>query len=103
MTQIRVRTQVGENREIRVRLPDDVPIGMVDVIIEYLTLPKSETELTREQVRRRLDETGVLMYFTLPQDAVELSEEEAERLAHLLTNPERSSLDYINQDREDRV
>ena len=97
--------EVDEHHRLIVDVPDDVPAGRVEVSLRVPAEPPvaSERELTRDEVRAKLRAAGLLFEGKVaPPDAVELSEEELETLAQRLTGP-RPMLDYINEDREERI
>ncbi len=104
MSQIKLKAEIDERREIHIQLPKNVPIGTIDLTIEYHDPAEKQPAMTREEIRRRLLEGGVLStHRYAPENAVELSTEEAERIGRLIANPARSTWDYINEDREDRI
>ncbi len=71
--------EVGADRRLTVELPENVPIGRVKITVE------SEPALTREELRARLQEAGLLSNGPiLDESAVRLDEEERHRIAELL-------------------
>lgn len=105
MTLIRIKVVIEEDRQLHIALPDDMPLGPAEVIVESsATGPEitSGHELTREQWRERFAAAGLLSTGSYaPPDAKPLSEEEREELAQLYSG-EPSVSDMIIEDRRDR-
>ena len=103
---ITVTAIVDEKRRIMIDLPDDIPVGPVQLTIQPLTTDetaRSGDGLTREEARARLIAAGLLTpgIKYAPDDAVELTPEEEEELGRVLAG-HRPVEDDINADREER-
>jgi len=109
MNTITITVTVDESRHLIV--PDDVPPGRFKLTFELITngepselengQPVTADTLTPEESRRRLKEAGLLVEFDVPPDAVELSPTEREHLWQIIAGG-KNSLDYVNEDREER-
>lgn len=99
---ITVTVIVDEKRRITVDLPEEVPLGKVNLTIQATTAEDTESgERTHEQIRDKLIAAGLLSSDVryAPDDAVELSPEERQRLGRLFA----PLSEQIIEDREDRV
>ncbi len=104
MEAITIRAIVDEKRRIMIDVPDEIPVGRIEVTIRALPENGDEGgEITREEARARLIAAGLLTpgIKYAPDDAVELSPEEEEELGRKLAG-DRPMADYINEDREER-
>lgn len=101
MLPITMTATVDENHRLTLDLPEDIPAGEVEVIIRQL--PASQTnEMTRDELHEKLRAAGLLMEGPFaPPDAEELSPEERQRIGQL-AGKGRSTLELINEDREER-
>lgn len=104
MQPIMLTTVVDEKRRIMIDLPEDVPLGEVEVelVIRPLASEVPPDPITREWVQARLRAAGLLAEDDYEDDEIEeLSPEEEERLGKLLAEP-RSVDELIYEDREER-
>ena len=104
---ITVTAIVDEKRRIMIDLPDDIPVGPVELTIHPLATdetPRSGDDLTREEARARLIAAGLLTpgIKYAPDDAVELTPEEEEELGRVLAG-HRPMSDLIDEDRAERI
>jgi hypothetical protein len=91
---------VDEKRRIMIDLPDDLPVGPIELVIRPLTA-KGDHKMTREEIRARLIAAGHLSNLSTSPDALDVSQDERFRLASLLTN-QRPISETIIEDREER-
>ena len=102
MQQITISAVVDKDRRLALILPDDAPIGPVEITIRAAgsaPIVIDPDALTREQVREKLREAGLLSEMKLDVDNPEhLSPEEADRLARLFSGP-RPIEELIDEDR----
>lgn len=97
VTPITFQAEVDQSR--RLTLPDDVPLGPVEVIIRPLAATFDDE---REAFRAKLRALGLLAEGPFaPPDAVELSEVEREAIGRLFIG-QRSMDALIDEDRRDR-
>ena len=88
MATVTVQAILGEDRQLHITLPEDIPAGPVEVTITS-TAPREQSvapgaELTREQLRALLAEAGALSTKRYaPPDASPLTDEEREALGTL--------------------
>jgi hypothetical protein len=94
---------VDEKRRIMIDLPDDLPVGLIELVVRPLT-PDNQHEMTREEMRARLIAAGLMTADVkyVSDDVEELSSEERERIGSILASAGSLS-ELIIQDREDRV
>ncbi len=95
---------VDEKRRIMIDLPDDLPLGQIELVIRPLT-SNGDHEMTREEIRARLIAAGLVTPDAkyAPDDAEELSFEERERIGKAIAADGLSLSELIIQEREDRV
>ncbi len=100
MKTVTLRATVDEERQLRVDVPAEIPIGPVELVIRSLAdAPSEGTGLTRETARAKLAALGLLgagQY--APPDAVPLSAEERERIGQLFAGIEPLAA-LIDEDR----
>lgn len=103
MTSITLTATVTQDRHLELDLPDDVPLGPIELVIKPLIVkPVVEPELTRDEIRARLQAAGLLEEGRYaPVDAVPLSNEEREELGRMPAAPQLIS-DLIAEDRGPR-
>ena len=109
MVTIRLSATVGADRKLVLQLPEEIPAG--DVEIEIRAAEKSPEARkpyeipynpAREAARAKLRAAGILSESTrAPEGTVPLSVEERMKLGTLPPDS-KSSLELINEDREDR-
>jgi hypothetical protein len=81
MVAIRLSAIVGEDRQVVVQLPDDTPLGTVELEVRLLETPALDQ---REELRAQLMAVGLLATFDdLDDDAEYISDEELEELVTL--------------------
>ena len=85
MKTVTLRATVDEERQLRVDVPAEIPIGPVELVIRSLAdAPPKGTELTRETARAKLAARGLLAAGQYaPPDAAPLSTEERELIGRL--------------------
>jgi len=94
---------VDEKRRIMIDLPDDLPLGVVELeVFIHPIRPDNEAPnpITIEWVRAKLKLEGLLAEDEF-SEAEELTPEEEERLGHLL-QAGTSAADLVYEDREER-
>jgi hypothetical protein len=93
---------VDEKRRIMIDLPDDLPLGPIELVIRPLSDDKHE--MTREEMRARLIAAGLMKSNVkyAPDNAEELSPEDRERIGKALASAGPLS-ELIIHEREDRV
>jgi hypothetical protein len=105
MTSVTIKAVVDEERQLHIALPEDMPLGPVEVTITPIAIVPElapGAEPTREQLRALLGAEGTLSAARFaPPDARPLSEEEREELAQLFAG-EPSISDMIIADRRER-
>ena len=100
MQSIVLTAVVDEKRRIMIDLPDDLPVGPIELVIRPLTA-NGDHEMTREEMRARLIAAGHRSNLSLSPDALDVSEEERLRIADLLAH-QRPLSESIIEDREER-
>jgi hypothetical protein len=105
METIKVKTIIDEKRRIMIDLPDDVPLGEVELemnIRRVGAVPDEPPEIiTREWVRAKLKAAGLLAEDEFFPEAEEVSEEELERLGRVFAADGPIS-ELVDEDREER-
>jgi hypothetical protein len=105
MKPITLTTTIDENHRLVIDVPEDMPVGEVEVTITPKSVspaPARDT-LTHEEIRPKLLAAGLLTLTPVaPPDAEELSEAEEEALAQRISGG-RSFAEYIDEDREERL
>lgn len=109
MQSIKITAMVDAKRRIMIDLPEEVPVGRVEITVRPGPIGEKEEptiespSLTREEARAKLIAAGLLdpNAHYAPDDAEELSEEEEEELARRVAGG-RPAEDYVNEDREER-
>ncbi len=100
MKSVTLRATVDEERQLRVDVPAEIPIGPVELVIRsFADAPSEGAELTRETARAKLaarELLGARRY--APPDAVPLSAEERERIGRLFAGDEPLAT-LIDEDR----
>jgi hypothetical protein len=103
---IRLSGLIGEDRQLKVTLPDEIPSGPVELTI---LVPESHTTSTHtdqlDLLRRRLEAHGHIQGVRLPTPTVNPTLLTDKQLMELGTLPPHAkpSHELINEDREDRV
>lgn len=101
METLTLSAHIGEDRRVVIHLPDDTPIGDVELVIHVV--PRSETTVNvdRETIRAKLLAANFLVTsHHAPAGAHDLSQDEIFELGRPAPDG-RSSLYYINEDRGD--
>ncbi len=106
MTIIRLSAVVNEKHELIVTLPDDVPVGPVELVLQPVAAPnEAEEPLTeRERIRAQLMAAGVLVKpedMHIPDDLEYVSDEELLEIGILPEGAPRSD-QLIDEDRGPR-
>lgn len=93
---VTIQAEVGENRTLTIKLPRDMPIGPVEVVIRPLAAGPAEE---REQIKAALRAVGALSEetYALP-DTEAMTDEELEVLSRSLAG-KPSVDDMLNEDR----
>lgn len=105
MVEVTIKAIVEEDRRLHLALPEDMPVGPVEVTVR--SVPEAPVitpgaELTRDQARAILAAAGLLSTGRIaPPDAVRLTDEEREELA-LLFGGEPDMATLIAQDRDEQ-
>ncbi len=105
MESITITAIMDEKCRIMIDVPDEIPVGRIEVTIWALPANGDEGDgITREEARARLIAAGLLTpgIKYAPDDAVELSPEERERIGSLFAKGKPIS-ELIDEDKEDRV
>ena len=104
MNPIVLVAEVDEKRRIMIDLPDDVPVGRVELVIRPLesSADAPSDKLTREQIRAKLIAAGHVSNLRKHPEAKELSPEERDRIGKKLAEGGALSQQIID-DREDRI
>src|SRR3712207_1551351 len=97
---ITLNAVVGEERQITIQLPEDMPLGPVEVTVTPQAMSDTEIpELTRETARQKLAEAGFLSALSYaPPDTTALTSEEREHIGGLFASTEPLST-IIDADR----
>lgn len=98
---ITIHTEVPASRRVTLTLPDDMPLGPIEVVVRPLLREQAHTEaaeLTRDEITKRLRAAGLLWEFKAPPDAVDHSPEEIMRVGALFVG-DRPSHELIDEDR----
>src|SRR5262245_6175645 len=106
MEPIILTTIVDEKRRVMIDLPDDVPLGEIQLEVTVRPVAGAESEqppqpITREWVRAKLKAAGLLAEDEEFPEAEEMTEEEEERLGRMAAS-DRPVEDYVDEDREER-
>jgi len=100
MVAVKLSAVVGEDRQLVIHVPDEVPLGPVELVIQSTQeAPISSSNPAREAARIKLLAAGVLLtHIEVPEDAVPLTLEERLRIGTM--PPEaRPSEELIDEDR----
>ena len=102
MDAIRLSAVVGEDRRLVIDLPEDTPLGPVDVVIKpHVTPEPLPVNPAREAARAKLLAAGKLALpadMGIPDDLEYISDEELEELGHMAPGS-RPSEDLVSEDR----
>ncbi len=100
MVAVKLSVYVGEDRNVTIKFPDEVPVGQVDLIVQIPSEP-AETEVNpeRERLRAKLLAAGaILTHVDVPPGASRLSVADRMRLGTMPPGTP-TTLDLINEDR----
>ncbi len=100
---IRIKTTIGEDRRLVIDLPDDTPVGPVELVIQPTEEAPQITSatLTREEARAKLLAAGALVtWVKAPPGTVALTPEERMRIGQLPPDA-RPSHELVDEDRGD--
>ncbi len=102
MVAIKLTATIGEDRRLVIDLPENTPLGEVDVEIEVKSTSErvgalDSSRLTPERAREMMQQAGVLSHYAIP-DIQPLSENEMLALG-TPAKDSPSTLDLINEDR----
>ena len=105
MTAIRLSGVVNENHELIVTLPDDIPVGPVELLLQPLAIPEAEESVSeRERIHTKLMAAGLIVK---PEDlgispsVKPLSLEERLKIGQMPVGA-RPVEDLVDEDRGDR-
>jgi hypothetical protein len=99
MVAVKLSAVVGEDRQLVIQVPDEVPLGPVELVIQPQDLPAPSSNPAREAARAKLLAAGVLLtHIEVPEDAVPLTLEERLRIGKMPPGA-RSSEELIDEDR----
>lgn len=99
METLTLSAHVGEDRRVVIHLPDDTPIGDVELVIHVIPRPDTSKNVERESVKAKLLAANFLVTSNhAPEGAGDLSPDKIFELGKPAPDG-RSSLDYINEDR----
>lgn len=102
MTAIRLSAVVNEKHELIVTLPDDVPVGPVELLLQPIL--SSETANERETILAQLKSSGILVKpedMHIPSDLEYVSDEELLEIGILPEDAPRTD-QLIAEDRGSR-
>jgi hypothetical protein len=103
MAAIRLSALVTEDRQLIVQIPEDIPAGPVELVIQVLEAPTSTAVINpaREAARAKLAAAGMLSHtHRLPDGMIPPTEEEMLK-AGILPPGARPSEELINEIREE--
>lgn len=99
METLTLSAHVGEDRRVVIHLPDDTPIGDVELVIRVIPRLETMANVERETIRAKLLAANLLVTsHHAPESAGDLSQDKIFELGKPAPDG-RSSLDYINEDR----
>jgi hypothetical protein len=103
MASITLTATVTEDRHLELDLPEDVPIGPVELTIKPLvSLPEAETNPRREELRAKFIAAGLMSPEPYADpDTVPLSDDELDQIGRLFAGSRLMS-DLIDEDRGPR-
>ncbi|MCC7452191.1 MAG: hypothetical protein IT324_32625 [Anaerolineae bacterium] len=106
MDAVKLTVTVNEDRRVVIDLPADMPIDPAEIVVRSFEQPAEQSQRNipsnpaREAARAKLLAAGFLVTdIHPPEGTVPLTPEEDKRLSALLSDPNRSALDLINEDR----
>jgi hypothetical protein len=100
MVAVKLSAVVGEDRQLVIHVPDEVPLGPVELVIQSAQKsPVSSSNPARDAARAKLLAAGILRtHVDVPEDAVPLTLEQRLRIGKM--PPEaRPSEELIDEDR----
>jgi hypothetical protein len=100
MVAVKLSVYVGEDRNVTIKFPDEVPVGQVDLIVQVPSeTVKSGANPDRERLRTKLLAAGaILTHVDVPPGAKRLSVADRMRLGTMPPGTP-TALDLINEDR----
>ncbi len=102
---ITLRATISKDRRLIVELPDDIPVGPVELVIRPLRQKApAASSLAREGIRAQLRAAGLLLEGPFaPPGILPLSDEELEALRRRLPRGARTADAMIDEDRQERI
>jgi hypothetical protein len=100
MVAVKLSAVVGEDRQLVIHVPDEVPLGPVELVIQSTQVqPVTSPNSVREAARAKLMAAGILLtHVEVPEDAVPLTLEERRRIGKMPPGS-RLSEELIDEDR----
>ncbi len=100
MVAVMLSVYVGEDRNVTIKFPDEVPVGQVDLIVQVPSQPTEVAENPeRERLRAKLLAAGaILTHVDVPPGAKSLTVEERMRIGKMPPGA-RPSEALIDEDR----
>lgn len=102
MVAIKLSAIVGEDRQLNIKLPDDIPAGPIELVIRPAAVPPSvDPTSEREVVRAKLMAAGILATpeeLGVPENIQPVSDKEIEQLGKMPPGA-RPSEELIDEDR----
>lgn len=100
MVAVKLSVYVGEDRNVTIKFPDEVPVGQVDLIVQIPSEPaETKANPERERLRAKLLAAGaILTQVDVPPGARRLSVADRMRLG-MMPPGTPTALDLINEDR----
>lgn len=101
---ITITTVVDEKRRIMIDLPDDVPLGKINLTIQANMLNDmlDTDDVSHKGIQAKLIAAGLVSPSESSPDAIAVSNEELERLGHVFAD-DRPLSELIDKEREDRI
>lgn len=104
MVAIKLSAIVGEDRQLHIKLPDEIPAGTIEIVIRStVAQPMADPTSEREIVRAKLMAAGILATpeeLGIPEDIQPLPLEERLRIGTMPPGA-RPSEELIDEDRGD--
>lgn len=101
---ITITAVVDEKRRIIIDLPDDIPLGKINLMIQAKMLDDmlDTDDVSHKEIQAKLIAAGLVSPSGPSPDAIDVSDEELERLGYVFANA-RPLSKLIDKEREDRI
>ena len=100
---ITITTIVDEKRRIMIDLPDDVPLGKINLTIQANMVDMLEIDnVSNPKIRAKLIAAGLVSPSESSPDAIDVDNEELNRLRHVFAAG-RPLSEFIDEEREERI